>query len=202
MPESNSLRAEDLWYSDVRGIYSPILFALPTPVGYSRLGPEKPSVEPSLRLPALPSLFAPRGNLVAGPKLFSTKIRMELSNVIARSVLRIELPEEFIWPPGEGESALALNWQDGAPEWLVDPMTFFDRNRLLMDRPWEARAILYVNPSGEIDHVFMVLPAPDRERNDALANALRALRAKPGQQSLFRVQIYAPARRITGGQGS
>lgn len=175
------------WHTDVRAISSPLLFALPTPLGFSRdaLAPSglKPPPPVATVAPMSPYLIAP-SDVIA---------RLERSDLLDQVPLNRLAP----WPEPvssastvtrtDGAVILAGTLAGRAP--VSKLITLGTNQPALLDQPWEAVAQVRVDADGWIDHVLLEKPTASTNRNAAVVRLLRGVNLGRGGVAEGRVAL-------------
>ncbi len=175
-----------------RIVGSPVLFALPSPQGFSGKDPAALSHSPSSMRAANPeALLLDRSEVSApGPDfLRPLEQTMDQRPSGPRDFSGVE-PRPAPARPGSTGFAVRVYWPDGAPTVRSGMPGAGLLAPVLKDRPWDLVALLEFDEQGGVRHVFLEKPTPDRERNEFLARTLRGLRIDPaGAQTWARLAL-------------
>jgi hypothetical protein len=179
--------------AEVRMLWSPVLFSLPTPLGFSRdaltnemrmrppLGPyagftnfleraarTAPVIEPPPRV-NLPEMAANALRAVVASEPLTPAF--DLTAVSTSALFEIVLLDGLAGRKFAETRLPVRPWVGGA-------------------KPWEAVAYLELDEAGRVVHVFLESPSPSDALNARLAQVLRAWRlAEPGSASSGRVLL-------------
>lgn len=174
MPSAPSETAH-AWMEDVRGVSSPVLFALPTPIGFSRgqLQWDAPalSMDAVSGDPALPSSAWPIQSLARlDPPTLAETIR--LARRLDRP--RVDGTPELVLPGPTG-AVLVVVWEriDGVSRTLTVPVS--SGSVWVADGPWEARAQVRVDGEGWPQHILLEDTGAGRNRETQLVQMLRQM---------------------------
>jgi hypothetical protein len=164
-------------------LWSPVLFALPSEVGFSRSG-----VGPDA--PPRPSLRANRERAVlldapAGPAFPLPDYLPSVEDTVRAHV--------WDWAPTAGGPVfdlagrttgfvLRVSWPDGQPALRASGVGLEALAPWLDEKPWEALAYLQFSEQGTVRSVFLEKATASRDRNEALARGLRRLRVDPSER--------------------
>lgn len=179
MPVRIDGRAPDTLASDVRALWSPILFSLATPMGFSRpLLTNEVRAHPPMGLPMEPPRFLARPMPAAAPLLQPLR---ELNTETAAQVNRLPATE----PPPASAPAARAAVAPLALEWIGQP-TGATPSGLSFPRPdwmgkldsWSARLYVEFNTRGEPAQVFLEEPSSYERVNRLLVTAAQAWRAE------------------------
>ena len=184
LPESTARSAARL-------IGSPVLFALPTPVGFS--GDDRRSLD---RAPAAlqgarrEPLLLERSATRDAPPDFLRSLTQTVSVAEEEPAWIPPSTRTFATPAGATGFVVRIYWPDGAPAIRGGLPGAGVLAPVLQDRPWELGAMLVFDERGDVRHVFIEKPTPSRDRNEALARALRGIRIDGGgRESRTRVVV-------------
>jgi hypothetical protein len=180
----------DAWDHDPRALRSPSLFALPTTAGFSPARNRLVQPLPLLRVPGENNVLLERMPAQPDLRRLHSRTRSDVENIYRSRWLALDGGEEpYAIPPGESSAAL-VEWADGAPEIVAGLPLALNPPPAPGERAWEASATLLFSEAGEVVSVFLVKSTADRERNDAIVRALRGLRAVPGREGRYGVNLY------------
>lgn len=185
--------AAGTWSAGARAVASPVLFALPTPFGFSRGALDDVRRAPSL--PALESDLAPTSTRPAAIAV----ARIERATPAELAVAARVLP----WPrddaaPGPlataAAPALVVSWRrDGAPNALA--LVPAGTNAAWYDtQAWEAVARVNLDEHGWAEHVLLTKPTPVTNRNAQIVQLLRTMPFGTNGARLARVAIQYDGR--------
>lgn len=168
--------AAGAWRSDVRAFSSPVLFALPTPLGFSRGALSEPGFAPPpgitttnpllLELPAPTSLVAQIARTAPGEAAAAARL-------LARP--QDGEPAGPAGPAGRTSSALVVVWQrpGAAAETRIMPVAV---GSVWTDSPsWEAVARIDLDPRGWAERVLLEKSSAVTNRNAAVVQLLRTM---------------------------
>ena len=203
LPDAEAGPGASVWDRDPRALWSPVLFALPTAVGFS---PDR--TRQGARAPAVAGV-PPAGDLLLGrnprpepgpaPAPLHGRTPMEIADLQERRWAAIPAPADPFSIASHTNSLLHVEWPDGSPEFLAGVPLGLQPPPLAGERGWEVSALLYFNDGGEVRSVFIEQSTAPRERGESVQRALRRLRIVPGRADAVRVNLYlqappAPAR--------
>lgn len=177
---------------DLRVMWSPVLFALPTPMGFSRTSAtgegrdhprvQRPSVEPLLLQPAPVAAGAPVVPVPAAPA-FNDGVNFRLAG---------PAPIFAAVPPPT--NSLALVWLGGLAQAQALEKTLPALPPALVAEAWSILAHIEVNREGGVQHVFLDPPSASADFNAQLVQALyrwRFAASAAGVQGVVRLQNVA-----------
>lgn len=169
---------------------SPVLFALPSPQGFSGKNPAALSVTPSsMRAAGGESLLLARSDVPAPSPDFLRPLAQTVAQPGELEFSGVE-PRAEVGRPGSTGFAVRVYWPDGAPSVRSGLPGAGVLAPVLKDRPWDLVALLEFDEQGGVRHVFLEKPTADRERNEFLARTLRGLRIDPaGAQTWARLAL-------------
>ena len=176
---------------DARALGSPVLFALPTGLGFSGEARAESRAAPSgLRgAESWPVLMDP-ASVPQGTDDFLPPLDQVVVRTPSSFSALPEVSRTFNLPTGSTGFVLRIYWPDGTPSLRGGLPGAGVLAPVLKDRPWELGALLEFDDQGTVRHVFLEKPTPDRDRNEVVARALRALRVDSGgQESRVRVVV-------------
>lgn len=200
LPDSASM-------AEARSLGSPVLFALPSELGFSgRSGHGLDRAPNALRAAAGEPVLLARTTSATPPPVFLRSLEEVVTSAVPSVVLRPESARTFATPAGTTGFVLRVYWPDGAPAVRGGLPGAGVLAAVLQDRPWELGAVLEFDALGGVRHVLIEKPTLSRERNEAVARALRAIRIDGGgQESRTRVVVQydqdAGPRAPAGGAG-
>lgn len=168
--------------ADMRMIRSPTVFSLPTPIGFSRNSLEQPLLTPPpVDIAAVPPAFRIRNgemdpnegrSAMQGRPVGVALTPIELARPVVPS-------PTFVRRGTETNAAIQLIWMDGlgankSQAIPVEPGSIWDD-----EKPWEAIAVVVVDPEGSVNHIFIEKPTASAKRNLEFARLLRSLHVTP-----------------------
>lgn len=193
--------------SEARHLGSPVLFALPSELGFSgRSGQGLDRAPDALRIAAgEPVLLAQAPSANPAP-VFLRSLEQVVASAPSRALPPPEAARAFAVPAGTTGFVLRVYWPDGTPAVRGGLPGAGVLAAVLQDRPWELGAVLEFDAQGGVRHVFIEKPTSSRERNEAVSRALRAVRIDSGgRESRSRVVVQydqdAGPRAPAGGAG-
>ncbi|NKB24757.1 MAG: hypothetical protein GKR87_10365 [Kiritimatiellae bacterium] len=167
MPWSNDKQAET--QVDIRRVWSPDLFALPSSIGFSQpLFSKDINIQPSLTVPsAARSSFPSRDDYVYNKKMVNmpsfSNVSLEVENYLSVSPALVEDPFYFAVDQTSIPS-LIIDYLNGFSE-----ADFLEKDLPPVEKvgafPWEMIAYLQAGNSGIIEHVMIEQPAVDAKVN-------------------------------------
>lgn len=175
---------------EARAFGSPVLFALPTELGFS--GGDRLSLD---RAPAGLKGMGASPVLQGRPPAENTAdgylpgLEQLVNRTAPVAPVAGEPERAFSLAVGATGFALRIYWPDGTPPVRSGLPGAGVLAALLKDKPWELEALLEFDPQGGVRHVLIEKPTPERERNELVARALRAIRIEGGQASRARVVV-------------
>lgn len=167
------------WRSDLRAVSSPVLFALPTPLGFSRdaLVPSGRKPPPPIRLPsAIEPLHSVPTDTIAQ---------------LGRSSLldQVAMNRALAWPVSDATNVPAAAGRAKAEVILVctraeaptetRTIALGTNQTVLLDQPWDAVARVSLDAGGWIERILLEKPTASSNRNAALVRLLRGLNFGP-----------------------
>lgn len=205
MPDPGVGPGASVWDRDPRAVWSPVLFALPTAAGFS---PSRAQRAPRSTL--VHSAAGPGGLLLdlapaTGERtpLLHGRTPGEVEALYDRRWSRIPAADDPFSVAASAGPVLHAEWPDGTPALAAGWPLVLDPPAGPDERSWEATALVYFNPEGDVRSVFLEQSSASRERNEATLRALRRMRTAPGgYPNPARVNLYlqpAPARAAGGG---
>lgn len=192
---STPVDSAHVWVEDVRAVASPVLFALPTPLGFSRShlvwdAPTLP-VPDDRGTPPLPSSAWPTQALARldAPTLAETvRFARRLDRIPAT-----DTTQEAAMIAATG-SVLVVVWEraDGKTRTLTLPVEA--GSVWVSEGPWEARARVRLDPDGWPDHILLENTGAGRNRETMLMQMLRQMNfgASPTRDGLLHVRYEGP----------
>jgi hypothetical protein len=180
------------WDRDPRALWSPVLFALPTAVGFS--APRQPGEQAA----AAPWLASRDGGglllqwLPSAPPpvpALQPRTRAEVDEALANRWTRVPRPgDPFSSAPVTG-AVLHLEWPDGAPDLAGPVPDLLSPPAAPDERGWELAATLYVSERGDVQGVFLEPNNVPRERAEQVVRQLRRIRLNPGRAQQVRIAL-------------
>ena len=179
------------WDRDPRAIWSPVLFALPTAVGFS--APRMPGEQAAaawlsaresggLLLQWLPDPPPPEPPL-------QPRTRMEVDEALAQRWTRVPRPGDPFAAPAVTGAVLHLEWPDGVPDLAAPVPDLLVPPAAPDERGWELAATLYVSERGDVSGVFLEPNNAPRERAERISRQLRRIRLNPGRAQQIRISL-------------
>jgi hypothetical protein len=178
--------------ADVRVLWSPELFAVPSSLGFSEtllgeriaFGPRARVVPPQ---PIMAERDATWGRGVPSP--VEETLAALVSSAASSLPLRSISSPVFIQRASSTSIILHIAWTDqsgGSGNVSVDVGRV---DPWVDSKPWEAGALLDVDAVGTVQHVFLETPTSLKDRNGALVRILSGIRFDPGPERSRRVLI-------------
>lgn len=169
---------------DVRAVWSPILFSLPSAVGFSHAAlTNRIGFQPPLEIPPAAPFYLHRAASEFEPIALSAGgIATGAMTGLPRSVPAggLELPALAMPVTSTGATLqVELSGSFGGGK-FVDMRVPVDVS-VMKEKPWEVSAFVKMNDEGRVVHAFLETPSPLREVNALLVRTLLAWRLqKPG----------------------
>jgi hypothetical protein len=165
--------------AEVRRLGSPMMFSLPHPGGFSGERAVSPSVPSAVRGQSTSTRWMEWDATRSAGVDYQGALTQTMARVPTR---RTFTPVAPVFRPAVGATGFVLRilWPDGEPGVRTGLPGAGVLAGVLQDRPWELAALLEFDARGGVQHVFIEKPTPSRERNEAVARALRAVRIEPG----------------------
>lgn len=174
----------------VRMIKSPVLFALPTDVGFSRELLEN-DVQTSKTL--LQQFTHSEAFLTLNPDAGNAADQLHPGTLMISSAARsLGLPVE--WTAGEAPvtTPQRVSLDPDLRERLVGGIILPPELNQTAEHPWSVRASLDISEQGSVDHVFLDRPLESASLNQQVLRLLYGLRFKPGDATTGSIEIYSP----------
>jgi len=178
--------------SGVRAVWSPLLFSLPSEMGFSRiLLLEKLRTRLTFRQPDEPESFleVEPASRYAGAEAVPQELMLTTGEHAAPR------PPSGTFPP-RGNPPAPRHRVYVAPELkerLVGGIVLPSELNKEVETAWEARADISISKQGVVQHVFLEQPLEAAPLNQAIIQLLHGLRFKPGGGSVEgRIEIYSP----------
>jgi hypothetical protein len=176
---------------NLRTLKSPVVFSLPTGVGFSRVAMENEVATP------LGGLSRPRQS-----ESFldvDSPVRDDGGSLVPHELILTEsrpatlsLPAGVFLAAGARPAARRVTLAPVLKERLVGGVVLPQALNREAEKAWEARATLTVSEDGLVDHVFLDKPLSPTDLNQQVLKLLYGLRFKPGEPVEGGVEIYSP----------
>lgn len=176
--------------SEVRTVCSPVLFSLPSNMGFSRELMEKDvhtRLSFSQQVEAERFLAVDSAKRVADVRL--TPQELMLTAGVASSP---GLPADGFLGLEKRPAARRVNLAPELKERLVDGVVLPPALNKDVTEPWEIHASVSVSEYGAVNHVFLDKPLKSVPLNRHVLQLLYGLRFKPGQAVDGSIEIYSP----------
>ncbi|MDH3982408.1 MAG: hypothetical protein OES84_05835 [Kiritimatiellaceae bacterium] len=177
--------------NDIRTLKSPILFSLPSGMGFSR---ELHLNDVSTMLDTLPCPMQTEIFLNVVP---SSEI--DLDPLVTRDLLVITdreatpgLPSDIFQALEKRPAARRVTVAPELKERLDGGIVLPSELNQEVSKPWEVRASISVSEGGAVRHVFLDEPLESPRLNQQILQLLRGLRFKPGEPLEGHIEIYSP----------
>lgn len=184
--------------SDVRTVWSPVLFSLPSRMGFSRdMLDEKLHTRLTFKQLDDTERF-----------LDVDRVSRSLDGTIVPRNLTMAFSENAVPKPPSMESPALENraaprrvhMTSGLKQRLVGGIVLPPDLNKQGNAAWEVRADMTVSTQGAIRHVFLEQPLEDAALNQAIIRLLHGLRFKPGDAPVEGyIEIYSPETLSNGG---
>lgn len=184
--------------SDIRTVKSPVVFSLPSGVGFSRALLENDVATPL--------------NTFSRPEQSESFLEVDPEPLAEQDQL---VPRALMLTGGEpgAPSVPSDDYQTVAEHPSANRVTIAPelRNRLLggvvlppvlnqeVEKPWEAKALISVSEAGTVEHVFLEKPLGQVQLNQEVLQLLYGLRFKAGESAEGEIGIYSPESKGNGG---
>ena len=178
--------------ADVRLVWSPLLFAVPSTRGFSEsLLQERIAFAPSAQGSALSPFLAGRSEPPSGAGLTDggTSLARVISAALSTLPLRPADAPAFKARPAETSVVLYIAWTDPSGAVRNVSVDVGPVDPWVDTRPWLAEAMLDIDAAGSVTHVFLEKPTALKDRNAALARILAVLRFDPAPAHSSRVTV-------------
>jgi hypothetical protein len=176
---------------DVRSDWSPVLFSLPSGVGFSSALAEH---DVKTRLSFSQPVQAEQFHSV-DPVSLNAQI-----GLVPREMMTSSRSDNHLAPPTDlfkgAERELApprVHITSGLKERLEGGIVFPPELNQPAESPWEVRASVAISERGIIEHVLISKPIEPAEINQQVIRLIHSLRFKPGVAAEGVVAIYSPA---------
>lgn len=191
-PDSTSRVGVATWDSDPRALASPVLFALPTAVGFSpSVGGAVFAPPPLLRDRAGSALWLDRMPIEEPARaVLGERTGPEVERVLSSRWTHLPLLNDPFAQPLSTGAVMQVEWPDGAPPLVGTDPLLLDLPASQDEKPWDAVAYIYFSSAGEARSVFIEQSTASGERNDAIARSLRKLRIERGHEQGVRVKLF------------
>lgn len=186
--------------SEIRTVKSPVVFSLPSSVGFSRALLENDVATPL--------------NTFSRPEQSENFLDVDLAPVAGQDAL---VPRELMLTSGEPgapgvpsdvyqtvaerPSARRVTIAPELKDRLVGGVVLPPALNQEVEKPWEAKASVTVSEAGNVQHVFLEKPLEQAQLNQQVLQLLYGLRFKPGRLVEGEVGIYSPETKNNGGGG-
>lgn len=183
--------------SAVRVIQSPVLFSLPTSMGFSRelsAGDVRTRLTFSKKAPSERFLEVDSSAPDATARLNSQGLMLSASGNRAP-----QLPVgvfQTLEPRADAPRVVLAPELDAR---LKDAVVFSADLNEKVSKPWEVRAAVSVSEQGVVQHVFVDRPLDSAPRNQQVLQLLYGLRFTPGSAMEGVVELYSPKAADDGG---
>lgn len=174
----------------VRVINSPVLFSLPSSMGFSR---ELGFNDVSTRLNTFSRLgqtehFLPADSISRRPdSTFDSKEFMVASTTSTVPGLPVDIYETNLKRPSSRRVTISAELKERLVGGIVLPAAL----NKPVSKPWEAKASVRVAANGSVEHVFFDEPL-EPELNVQVLRLLYSLNFRAGDDMMGRVEIYSP----------
>lgn len=164
------------------GLWSPLLFSLPTPYGFSRTIQME-----ALETRGIPAVPIPSPPLMEFDQALTAAV-IHREHALSESRLRAAL---LPYRPTPEPPAIPPASPDAGPVWRPHPTLanqgFAPPQAWIAQlpetpAPWSVTAVIDLDEKGRVRHVFLSEPHQDRALNAAIVNMLRQGRAQAGEQ--------------------
>lgn len=180
------------WDADPRALGSPVLFALPTDVGFSPSPRARAQVPPPMsREAASASLWLdrlPTPAPVSGP--LRARTEPEVEGLWAGRWIGLPLPGDPFTTAVATSAVLQVEWPEGAPDIVAGLPLELNPPPGGDEKSWNVTATIYFTEMGDARNVFIEDTTAGGERSAALSLALYRLRIAPGHAVNTRVKLY------------
>ncbi|MEN8254619.1 MAG: hypothetical protein ABFR33_04030 [Verrucomicrobiota bacterium] len=185
--------------SDIRTVWSPVLFSLPSEMGFSRdLLQEKLHTRLTFKQPPETESF-----LEIDPALVlhsSSKAGSALPSLVPRELMLTgmgkaapRLPSRALRPLENRPAPRRVYMVPELKDRLVGGVVLPPELNKKGDAAWEVRADISISRQGAVRHVFLEQPLEAAGLNQAIIHLLHGLRFKPGDGPVEgRIEIYSP----------
>lgn len=177
--------------SEAHLLGSPILFALPSGLGFSgQAGREVDRAPAALQAPPRQPVLLDRDATAEPAPDFLRDLEQTVAGPGAGTTWVPPVTPAFTSTSGSTGFVVRVYWPDGAPAVQGGLPGAGVLAPLLKDQPWELGAMVIFDAQGGVRHVFVEKTTTSREYTEFAARALRDLRIAPdGQETRFRVVV-------------
>jgi hypothetical protein len=167
------------WQGDLRALWSPVLFSVPTPMGFSAplltgaaaFGPpDKPDASP-------PFLAVRETDLP--PAGFAADVSSLLRPSVAALPVRVVAAPAFPSRRPATNNVIQIMWSEAHGGLRYQAVDVGNAAPWTDRKPWDAQALLELDGQGTVRHVFLEKATAQKERNAALIRILSTLRMEP-----------------------
>lgn len=175
---------------DVRTIWSPVIFSLPSHMGFSR---ELTEQDVRTRLTFSQQMESERF-LVVDPMAHHGATTMEPQQLMvsAAQTSTPGLPVDIFQALEKRPAARRVNLAPELKERLLGGVVLPSELNQETASPWEVHASVSVSEQGMVEHVFLDHPLESLPLNQQLLQLLYGLRFKSGEMVEGSVEIYSP----------
>lgn len=173
----------------VRMVQSPVIFSLPSVMGFSRdLLVQKARTRLVLSQPKQTEEFLPVDPLEA------VAVRISREKLMVSTAGRDEprVPGAFIARPQSRPAARRVFMVPALKDRLIGGVVLPAALNLTSAKPWEVHASVSVGESGAVTHVFLDEPLESPALNQQVMQLLHGLRFKAGPAVDGSIEIYSP----------
>lgn len=174
--------------TDIRTLSSPVLFSLPSSMGFSRdflseriesqrFEPGSAQSERFLNAP----LVQGSSDLDSNELMLSSQIGSEP-----------RVPDDIYGGESKKPSARRVTLAPELKSRVVGGVVLPSELNQEVSKAWEARAEVSVSEDGVVQHVFLQQPLESPELNQSILRLLRGLQFSPGDKVEGTVEIYSP----------
>ncbi|MCZ7592923.1 MAG: hypothetical protein M5U15_12645 [Kiritimatiellae bacterium] len=180
------------WDADPRALGSPVLFALPTDVGFSpSLRARTQALPPMAREATSASLWLdrlPRAAPVSAP--LHGRTQPEVEGLWAGRWIGLPLPDDPFTARFGTSVVLQVEWPEGDPGIVAGLPLELKPPPDSDEKSWDVTATIYFTELGNARNVFIERTTAGTERSAAVSLALYRLRIAPGHAINVRVKLY------------
>ncbi len=184
--------------TDARVIWSPLLFSLPSEMGFSRdllKDDLRTRLTFTRQVAAESFLEAEPGSTVDGAQVLPQELMLTGFEPPAPP-----LPANEFQPLGKRLSARRVYVAPELKERLVGGVVLPPELNQEVEAAWEVHAAVSISGQGTVRHVFLDQPLESAELNSQVLRLLYGLRFKPGEAPVDgRIEIYSPETTGNGG---
>lgn len=174
----------------VRVVDSPIIFSLPSQMGFSRsLGVDDVQTRKTFMQPPIRSehfLQTSENAQTASDHIHPERLMI--------SAARREpfLPEPVAAEPAPFPSSKRVILSSGLQDRLMGGIVLPAGLNKTFDKPWMVHAFINISDQGEVEHVLLDQPVEPASLNREILHLLYTLRFKPGKALDGNIDIYSP----------